>query len=87
MNDARPEAPSTQAVIDRLNEIARLVADESMELDAALDLYEEAVDLALRHSAATHEGLESVEAEPTSHEEPREEPTVSETSFPSDENL
>lgn len=46
-----------QAVKDRLAEIADAVDDESLSLDAALDLYEEAVALGLQASDLLESGI------------------------------
>lgn len=46
-----------ESVKNRLAEIAKAVSDESMPLDDALDLYEEAVSLGLRASDLLDEGI------------------------------
>ena len=46
-----------EAVQARLDEIVRTVADEDLPLDAALDLYEEAVSLGMRASDLLEEGI------------------------------
>lgn len=59
-------------VKERLEEIARLVADDNMPLDDALDLYEEAVKLGLKASDLLETGIvveeEPVEGEPVPDE-------------------
>lgn len=40
-----PESPELAAVRERLDQIVQEVSDEDISLDAALDLYEEAVKL------------------------------------------
>ena len=46
-----------ESVQARLDEIVRTVADEDLPLDAALDLYEEAVSLGMRASDLLEEGI------------------------------
>lgn len=57
-----------EAVKNRLEEIARLVDDDDLPLDDALDLYEEAVKLGLEASSLLEVGI-VVEEEPTSEPE------------------
>lgn len=52
-----------EAVKNRLEEIARLVDDDDLPLDDALDLYEEAVKLGLEASSLLEVGI-VVEEEP-----------------------
>ena len=61
---AAPVAPNVDfaAVKTRLAEIAEAVSDESLPLDEALDLYEEAVALGLRVSDLLEEGIELSDA-------------------------
>ena len=47
-----------EAVQTRLDEIAKIVADEDTPLDEALDLYEEAVSLGMRASDLLEEGID-----------------------------
>ena len=46
-------------VNDRLKEIADAVSDESLPLDEALDLFEEAVGLGMRASSLLEENLDA----------------------------
>ena len=50
-------------VKERLEEIAQAVSDESLPLDEALDLYEEAVALGLKASDLLEEGIRVDQAE------------------------
>lgn len=61
-DDAKTYESYTQ-VKGRLDEIATRVADESIPLDDALDLYEEAVALALRASELIETDEEGDDAE------------------------
>ena len=61
-----------EAVKTRLEEIARAIDDDSLSLDEALDLYEEAVKLGLAASDLLETGIE-VEDEPA--EAPQDAPT------------
>ncbi len=56
-----------EAVKTRLEEIARLVDDENLPLDDALDLYEEAVKLGLQASNLLETGI-VVEDDPESED-------------------
>ena len=47
-----------EAIKLRLEEIVTAVSDESIPLDDALDLYEEAVDLGMRISDVLEDGIE-----------------------------
>lgn len=58
-----------ESVKARLDEIVDAVNDESISLDAALDLYEEAVKLGMQASTLLEEGIARQEAE----EEPESE--------------
>ena len=55
-NNAEP-AESFDALKARLEEIVQAVSDESLPLDAALDLYEEAVSLGMRASDFLEDGI------------------------------
>ena len=55
-NNAEP-AESFDALKARLEEIVQAVSDESLPLDAALDLYEEAVSLGMRASDYLEDGI------------------------------
>ena len=68
-----------EAVKNRLEEIARLVDDDDLPLDDALDLYEEAVKLGLEASSLLEVGI-VVEEEPTS--EPEGVPGTDPDAFP-----
>lgn len=59
MADDCTQHGSFSEVNDRLREIADAVADESMPLDDALDLFEEAVGLGMRASSLLEENLEA----------------------------
>lgn len=62
--EAAQQPNQFEAVKARLEEIARQVDDESLSLDQALDLYEEAVKLGLQASDLLETGIEpEVEAE------------------------
>lgn len=54
---------SFDAVKARLDEIVAAVGDESMPLDDALDLYEEAVALGMRATDLLETGIEPLEQE------------------------
>ena len=56
---------SFDAVKARLDEIVAAVGDESMPLDDALDLYEEAVALGMRATDLLETGIEPLEQEGT----------------------
>lgn len=47
-----------EAIKSRLEEIVTAVSDESIPLDDALDLYEEAVELGMRISDVLEDGIE-----------------------------
>lgn len=51
-----------EAVQNRLDEIVKAVSDESVPLDEALALYEEAVSLGLRGSDLLEENIEAFDA-------------------------
>ena len=51
-----------EAIKARLEEIVEAVSDESIPLDDALDLYEEAVELGMRVSDVLEDGIEVDEA-------------------------
>ena len=51
-----------EAIKTRLEEIVEAVSDESIPLDDALDLYEEAVELGMRVSNVLEDGIEVDEA-------------------------
>ena len=51
-----------EAIKTRLEEILEAVSDESIPLDDALDLYEEAVELGMRVSDVLEDGIEVDEA-------------------------
>ncbi|MBR2805049.1 MAG: exodeoxyribonuclease VII small subunit [Eggerthellaceae bacterium] len=51
-----------EAIKTRLEEIVEAVSDESIPLDDALDLYEEAVELGMRVSDVLEDGIEVDEA-------------------------
>ena len=51
-----------EAIKMRLEEIVEAVSDESIPLDDALDLYEEAVELGMRVSDVLEDGIEVDEA-------------------------
>lgn len=57
-----------QQVNDRLKEIVDLVSDEEIDLDAALDLLEEAVALGTRASALLEEDIIAHDAEASNEE-------------------
>lgn len=88
-NNERQEERSEQsnefeAVKARLEEIAREVEDDSLSLDDALDLYEEAVKLGLQASDLLEIGIE-VEEEPeaeTPEPAPVEEPGTNPDAIP-----
>lgn len=46
-----------QAVNDRLKQIVEAVSDDTLDLDQALSLYEEAVDLGMRASELIEEDI------------------------------
>lgn len=52
-----------EAVQNRLDEIVEAVGDESLSLDDALALYEEAVNLGLRGSDLLEENIEAFDAQ------------------------
>lgn len=53
--------PSFEDVKARLDEIVDAVGDENISLDAALDLYEEAVKLGMQASTLLEEGIAAQE--------------------------
>lgn len=59
-----------ESVKTRLEEIAQAVADESLSLDDALDLYEEAVALGLKASDLLEVGIDVETAEPEAEGSP-----------------
>lgn len=52
-----------ESVKDRLDEIVDAVNDESISLDDALDLYEEAVRLGMQASTLLEEGIAAMDGE------------------------
>ena len=58
------QMPDFESVKRRLAEIAEAVDDESLSLDDALDLYEEAVALGLQASDLLESGVEPADEEP-----------------------
>lgn len=56
-NNAAQQPHDFEAVKSRLEEIADAVGDESLPLDEALDLFEEAVSLGLKVSDYVEEGI------------------------------
>lgn len=54
---ATEDYASFEDMKDRLDEIVSLVSDDSLPLDEALNLYEEAVGIGLRASRIMEEGL------------------------------
>ena len=71
MSKVNEQPGDFESVKTRLAEIADAVDDESLSLDEALDLYEEAVALGLQASDLLETGIE-VPEEP--EEEPEEQP-------------
>ena len=57
------DARSFEDIKTRLDEIVSLVSDDSLSLDEALDLYEEAVGIGLQASRIMEEGIAEKEAE------------------------
>ena len=57
------DARSFEDIKTRLGEIVSLVSDDSLPLDEALDLYEEAVGIGLQGSRIMEEGIAEKEAE------------------------
>ena len=57
------DAHSFEDIKTRLDEIVSLVSDDSLPLDEALDLYEEAVGIGLQASRVMEEGIAEKEAE------------------------
>lgn len=57
------DARSFEDIKTRLDEIVSLVSDDSLPLDEALDLYEEAVGIGLQASRIMEEGIAEKEAE------------------------
>lgn len=57
------DARSFEDIKTRLDEIVSLVTDDSLPLDEALDLYEEAVGIGLQASRIMEEGIAEKEAE------------------------
>ena len=57
------DARSFEDIKIRLDEIVSLVSDDSLPLDEALDLYEEAVGIGLQASRIMEEGIAEKEAE------------------------
>ena len=57
------DARSFEDIKTRLDEIVSLVSDDSIPLDEALDLYEEAVGIGLQASRIMEEGIAEKEAE------------------------
>lgn len=64
------DARSFEDLKTRLDEIVALVSDDSLPLDEALDLYEEAVGIGLSASRIMEEGIvvENAQVEESSHE-------------------
>lgn len=56
------DARSFEELKMRLDEIVSLVSDDSLPLDEALDLYEEAVGIGLSASRIMEEGIASVDS-------------------------
>lgn len=54
---ADDQSPTFEGINDRLKQIAENVKDESLPLDDALDLFEEAVQLGLQASNLLEEGI------------------------------
>ena len=61
------------AIKARLDEIVEAVGDDSLPLDDALDLYEEAVELGMRVSDVLEDGIEIDENELTGEPEGKSE--------------
>lgn len=57
MSSDNQELQDFESVKTRLEEIADAVSDDSLPLDEALDLFEEAVDLGLRVTDYVEEGI------------------------------
>lgn len=57
------DARSFEDIKTRLDEIVSLVSDDSLPLDEALDLYEEAVGIGLQASRIMEDGIAEKEAE------------------------
>ena len=62
MQNRTQSQDSFESLKKRLEEIAEAVGDESMALDDALDLYEEAVELGMRVSDVLEDDIEVDEA-------------------------
>ena len=62
------EQPDFGSVKERLAQIAEAVDDENLSLDAALDLYEEAVALGLKASDLLETGIKPAEEQETPDE-------------------
>lgn len=64
------DARSFEDLKTRLDEIVALVSDDSLPLDEALDLYEEAVGIGLSASRIMEEGIavKNAQVEESSHE-------------------
>lgn len=56
------DARSFEELKMRLDEIVSLVSDDSLPLDEALDLYEEAVGIGLSASRIMEEGIDSADS-------------------------
>lgn len=80
------EQPDFGSVKDRLAEIAQAVDDENLSLDAALDLYEEAVALGLKASDLLETGIKTAEEEAPadSEQQPEAQTEPSSDSAPSE---
>lgn len=63
MTDVAHQPESVEALKVRLDEIVELVNDDSMPLDKALDLYEEAVSLGLQVSHLLEQDIANKNAE------------------------
>lgn len=77
------EMPSYESLKSRLDEIVEAVSDESLPLDDALDLYEEAVGLGLQASRLMESDIAVNDASDQGAEPDQHEP--SETSAPSEQ--
>lgn len=77
------EMPSYESLKSRLDEIVEAVSDESLPLDDALDLYEEAVGLGLQASRLMESDIAVNDASDQGAEPDQPEP--SETSAPSEQ--
>lgn len=67
MQDKATTCESFDELKTRLEEIVQAVSDETLPLDAALDLYEEAVSLGMRASDFLEDGI-TLDEEPAAEE-------------------